>query len=157
MSLYHVDPCICDGPTCSRCANQTADIWYLAADRCAHPEPSQDLEPEFWDVWVDDHPWSNTPDVGHVCLLTPIPMDVEVGFYVTIKRGKRSGFLLGPYLSHGDALENVDRARRTAEKIDSWAGFDAFGVALVVAKPERSLPPGKLNGRIGLKQAPSVG
>lgn len=46
--------------------------WYLAADRCPHPEPDQERDSEAWDEWTDHHPWSPTPDVGHVCLFSPI-------------------------------------------------------------------------------------
>ena len=49
-------------------------------------------------------------------------------FYVTIKReGKGHAPLLGPYETHQEALDNVDRGNRLACAADSWAGFDAFG------------------------------
>jgi len=77
-------------------------------------------------------------------------MDPKTGFYVTIRRGERTGLLLGPYKTKDEADPNVDRARKAAEEIDSWAGFDAFGVTRVQMKLGASLPIGKLNGRIGL-------
>ena len=82
--------------------------------------------------------------------------DAPIGFYVTIRRGSRTGALLGPYPTHDDAQKNVIRARVTAEDIDSWAGFDAFGVTRVQMKPGASLPVGKLNDRIGLHSKPSA-
>ncbi|QIG73404.1 hypothetical protein EVC03_096 [Rhizobium phage RHph_Y5A] len=48
-------------------------------------------------------------------------------FYVTIIRGKRVGFLLGPYPTHDQALSNVDRGKSLACAADPWADFDAFG------------------------------
>lgn len=50
-------------------------------------------------------------------------------YYVTIIRGKRVGFLLGPYASHQESLDNVDRGRALATKADAWADFDAFGTS----------------------------
>ncbi|QIG75322.1 hypothetical protein EVC29_093 [Rhizobium phage RHph_Y52] len=50
-------------------------------------------------------------------------------FYVTIIRGKRVGFLLGPYPTHDEALSNVDRGKRLACDADPWADFDAFGTS----------------------------
>ena len=78
----------------------------------------------------------------------------EIGFYVTVRRGSRTGFLLGPYDTHDTAKKNVDRAQREANEIDSWAWFYAFGTARVVAKPGRALPAGRLNERIGLELSP---
>jgi hypothetical protein len=52
-------------------------------------------------------------------------------FYVTIQRGHRQGFLLGPYDTHDVALAAVDRGRALACKADVWAEFDAFGTASV--------------------------
>ncbi len=49
-------------------------------------------------------------------------------FYVTIKReGKGHAPLLGPYETHQEALDNVDRGNRLACAADTWADFDAFG------------------------------
>lgn len=50
-------------------------------------------------------------------------------YYVTIVRGKRVGFLLGPYPSHETALANVDRGQRLACDADARACFDAFGTS----------------------------
>jgi hypothetical protein len=50
-------------------------------------------------------------------------------FYVTVKRGEQTGFLLGPYETHEEALANVDRARQLAHDVDPFSAFDAFGTA----------------------------
>lgn len=52
-------------------------------------------------------------------------------FYVTVKDGPRTGWLLGPYATHNEARANVDRAKELAEKADRWAHFYAFGTARV--------------------------
>lgn len=53
-------------------------------------------------------------------------------FYVTIKRGvhptkMRRGILLGPYDTHQQALDNVQRGADLACNADPAANFDAFG------------------------------
>jgi hypothetical protein len=51
-------------------------------------------------------------------------------FYVTIRDGRRVGFLLGPYASHMTALANVERGRKLAEDLrPDQAAFAAFGTA----------------------------
>jgi hypothetical protein len=51
-------------------------------------------------------------------------------FYVTIRHGASTGFLLGPYVSHLTALANVPRARRMAyDARPDEAVFAAFGTA----------------------------
>ena len=52
-------------------------------------------------------------------------------FYVTVRDAGRTGFLLGPYRTHRQALANVERGRELAEKADRWAHFYAFGTAKV--------------------------
>lgn len=68
------------------------------------------------------------------------PYDVTPGreFYVTVKRSMRTGWLLGPYYLHSEALDNVERARQLAYKHDPWTAFDAFGTASL---PEGSARP----------------
>lgn len=66
-------------------------------------------------------------------------------YYVTIIRGKRVGFLLGPYSSHDEALTNVDRGKDLAIKADAWADFDAFGTSRW--KSLESAPPKAVFGR----------
>lgn len=50
-------------------------------------------------------------------------------FYVTVKDGPRTGFLLGPYPTHEEALANVERGKGLALESDgasrSW--FYAYG------------------------------
>ncbi|MEX5635761.1 hypothetical protein [Parafrankia sp. FMc2] len=77
-------------------------------------------------------------------------------FYVTVRRGSRTGCLLGPYDTPEEAEANVERANLTACEIDPWCGFDAFGVTRVVPRPGRTLPDGHLNDRIGLTPARSA-
>lgn len=48
-------------------------------------------------------------------------------FYVTVINGKRTGFLLGPYDSHQDALDNVERGRELAIDADPFACFYYVG------------------------------
>lgn len=50
-------------------------------------------------------------------------------FYVSIRTGRRVGFLLGPYASHMTALANVRRGRDLAIQADPSAAFAAFGTA----------------------------
>ena len=72
------------------------------------------------------------------------------GFYVTVRHAKRSGALLGPYATHGEALANVDRAKRYVLEYVDFASFYAYGTAKATAKPGRELPTGRLNDRVGL-------
>lgn len=50
-------------------------------------------------------------------------------FYVTVISGKKVGFLLGPYSTHEEALENVDRGKSRAIETDPWAHFYYFGTS----------------------------
>lgn len=81
-------------------------------------------------------------------------MTATEGFYVTVQRAKagggvRTGFLLGPYPTHGEALAKVDLGRRLARDADPWTAFDAFGTSKVTTPAGTALPPGKLNQRAG--------
>lgn len=53
----------------------------------------------------------------------------NVGYYVTVRDGSRTGALLGPYDTHAIALENVERGKQLALDSDnatrSW--FYAYG------------------------------
>lgn len=60
-------------------------------------------------------------------------------FYVTIRRGRRVGYLLGPYGDVRDALANVDRGHSLAVDADPFAAFDAFGTARVPIGSRRPL------------------
>lgn len=52
-------------------------------------------------------------------------------YYVSVRDGARHAFLLGPYDSHLEALENVDRGRRLANEADPRAAWYAFGTARI--------------------------
>ena len=53
-------------------------------------------------------------------------------FYVTVVDDGRHGFLLGPYDTHSEAKDNVNRGRSLAEKSDVRAAFYGFGTAQAV-------------------------
>lgn len=60
-------------------------------------------------------------------------------YYVTVRDGSRTGFLLGPYTLHADAIANVNRGNTLACNADSRAHWYAFGTAHVrhnVAQPK---------------------
>lgn len=65
-----------------------------------------------------------------------------IGFYASVRDGVRTGFLLGPYDDHEEALGAVDKARTLAARVDDRAHFYAFGTARVEAD---RLPTGRLN------------
>ncbi len=52
-------------------------------------------------------------------------------FYVTLRQGRKTALLLGPFVSHMTAIERVDRARRLAQETYPAAsfGFASFGTA----------------------------
>ncbi len=54
-------------------------------------------------------------------------------FYVTVRAGRRSGPLLGPYVSHLTALANVGRARALATAVDDMAWHYRYGTASAAA------------------------
>lgn len=54
-------------------------------------------------------------------------------YFVTMRRDKRTAFLLGPYTTHTEALANVSTGRDLARKVDPWADFDAFGTSSLPA------------------------
>lgn len=72
----------------------------------------------------------------------PEPIQSRPGarFYVTLRRGRKSELLLGPFVSHMTALERVRRGRRLAQQAYPHAdfGFASFGTAsLLETKPTR--------------------
>lgn len=71
--------------------------------------------------------------------------DVKPGnYYVSVRDGKRSAFLLGPYENdHATALTMVNAAAQLAYELDPKAAFYAFGTARVDLDEEAS--PGRLN------------
>jgi hypothetical protein len=48
-------------------------------------------------------------------------------YYVTVQDGARTGYLLGPYASHADALREVDRGNSLAYNADPRAHWYSFG------------------------------
>lgn len=56
------------------------------------------------------------------------------GFYVTIRNGKRMGWLLGPYSTHDEALANVERGKELAIAADPFAVFYWFGTARFIRR-----------------------
>ena len=58
-----------------------------------------------------------------------------IGYYVTVKDGPRTGFLLGPYDTHAEALANVERGEVLAMETDNatrtW--FYAYGTSKLTA------------------------
>jgi hypothetical protein len=67
------------------------------------------------------------------------------GFYVTVKRGSRTGYLLGPHGTYDEADARVPEGRRLAGQVDPFTAFDGFGVTRVRMHPGAELPPGVLN------------
>jgi len=65
----------------------------------------------------------------HVAITQPPQIDHDPGrdFYVTVRREKRTGWLLGPYATHQEAIDNLSRGLKLAIEADPWAAFDAFG------------------------------
>lgn len=55
-------------------------------------------------------------------------------FYVTVKDGPKTGWLLGPYDDHATALANVKRGETLARKADHFAAFYSFGTAKVTGE-----------------------
>ena len=71
-----------------------------------------------------------------------------IGFYVALVRdGCKRAFLLGPYDTREAAASNVERAHDAACEVDPFCWFDEAGVLQLEAP---NLPPGRLNGIVGL-------
>ncbi len=71
-------------------------------------------------------------------------------FYVTIKRGRRTSYIAGPFQDYEEARAHIDPARKAAEEVDPFTWFDFFGVTRVFGPAAAALPPGVLNSRLGL-------
>ena len=69
------------------------------------------------------------------------------GFYVTVIRGKRVGYVLGPFITHAAALARVETGRTLGAAADPRSVFDVWGTTKVTAA---ALPDGVLNDRAGL-------
>lgn len=57
-------------------------------------------------------------------------------FYVSVRDAGRTGILLGPYSSHSEALENVERGKTLARDANPWAAFYSFGTCSTDASHE---------------------
>lgn len=68
-----------------------------------------------------------------------------IGFYVTLRRAKKTAYLLGPFVCHDRCKAAVDEAFKCAEEIDPFVWFDAYGTASITGD---KLPAGVLNGRL---------
>jgi hypothetical protein len=68
---------------------------------------------------------------------------VNVGYYVTVIRGERVGWLRGPFDTEPLARAALPEARRLAERLDYRCAFDLFGTAKV--ETHRPLPKGVLD------------
>jgi hypothetical protein len=58
-------------------------------------------------------------------------------YYVTVRDAGRTGWLLGPYKTHKQALAQVDRGHDLACEADRWACFYAYGTASLPAEVEQ--------------------
>jgi len=65
------------------------------------------------------------------------------GYYVTVKRDQRTGWLFGPVADHDACKLFVEPVRRLACRLDPWCDFDAFGTSSI--ESDKPLPVGKLN------------
>ncbi len=75
-------------------------------------------------------------------------------YYVTLVRGRRTAFLVGPFVDdHAGALSFVGRARDAAMQADPWAHFDAVGTSRTDYGCRK---PGVLNDRVGYVPDPSA-
>ena len=72
---------------------------------------------------------------------------MAAGFYCTVVRGQKVGYLLGPYPDKSTARAMIPEARRLAHEIDRFTAFDAFGVVRVECEGH-ALPPGVLNVKL---------
>ena len=50
-------------------------------------------------------------------------------FYVTVRDAGRTGFLLGPYETHIDALQHVEKGRKLAQGANDRAWFYSYGTS----------------------------
>jgi len=55
--------------------------------------------------------------------------DTAHHFYVSVLDGNRKGYLLGPYDTHQEALDNVKRGTKMAYDSDTKAPWYAYGTA----------------------------
>lgn len=70
-------------------------------------------------------------------------MTETTGYYVTVQRGSKTGYLFGPIASHDVAKLLVEPVRALCCRIDPWCDFDAFGTSSITTTG--TLPDGRLN------------
>lgn len=68
---------------------------------------------------------------------------MDAGYYVTLKRDRRTAWLLGPYETREEALGQVRRGWMLATDADSWADFDAIGTTHLASRVSPSTVFGK--------------
>ncbi len=67
-------------------------------------------------------------------------------FYVSVVDGPKFALLAGPFQTHQEALDMVDKARTEGEKHDPWACFYSFGTV----KMKNGYTEGSLNKYLGM-------
>lgn len=67
------------------------------------------------------------------------------GYYVTLQRGSKTAWLLGPFKDHQRAKDAVAEAVTVANGLDPRSHFDPFGTSSIDREDYATLPPGKLN------------
>ena len=69
-------------------------------------------------------------------------------YYVSVIDGPRHALLAGPFVTHREALDMVDAARRVAVEVDRKSWFYAFGTC----RAETGHCDGILNRQLGILQ-----
>lgn len=69
-----------------------------------------------------------------------------MSYYVTVKDGDRTGFLAGPFRTHGAARAMIHTVALETGQVDSKAAWYEYGTAHVKVPTRR---PGLLNARLG--------
>lgn len=72
-------------------------------------------------------------------------MTTQTGYYVTVIRDSKVGWLFGPCADHGIALLMVEPIRKIACVVDPFCDFDLFGTSHITVTADGKLPIGKLN------------
>lgn len=75
---------------------------------------------------------------------------MTTGFYVTLKDGPRTAWLLGPFATHDEALARVDEAWNRACDVDPRCHFAFRGTASITRDAALdTFPQGRLNSLMG--------
>lgn len=78
-----------------------------------------------------------------------MPRTDVLDYYVSLRRGKRTALLAGPFETLTEAMSKVERAIAVAAEVDPWSHFDLFGTCSLPRAPGN--PLGKLNTQLGLE------